>query len=283
MRLELPERNLAPFLACLGIGTLYAIRAGTISADVGIWSLAAPRVWTPLLNKDTVPKEIIDVLRTCDELSALQEALSDEPGKFDAEITSLIERLGSELRSVPDTAWSISWLPTSELSSWDIAELLNRPGPLWLMGANLSGANLSEANLQAANLSEANLTAAVLARADLSGANLIGADLTGADLCEANLTGARLLGSLRGANLRGANLRDANLRGANLEGAGLSEADLSYAYLKGATLRWADLSKANLDGTDLRDANLLEASTDGVDLEAADLRGAILPDGTKVE
>ena len=47
-----------------------------------------------------------------------------------------------------------------DLTLDQIYDLLNRPGPLWLVGVNLSGANLSAANLVGANLSESNLSGA---------------------------------------------------------------------------------------------------------------------------
>lgn len=40
----------------------------------------------------------------------------------------------------------------ADLSPDQIYDLLNRAGPLWLVGINLSGANLSAANLSNANL-----------------------------------------------------------------------------------------------------------------------------------
>ncbi len=57
----------------------------------------------------------------------------------------------------------------ADLTPDQIFDLLNRPGPLWLVGANLSGANLSAANLSGANLSEAQLS-----RARLTDATYIG-------------------------------------------------------------------------------------------------------------
>ena len=84
----------------------------------------------------------------------------------------------------------------SEFTKKELYDLLNRQGPLWLVGidlseANLVGANLYEANLTEANLSGANLTGADLSNASLSGANLTGANLEIASLARANLIGAK--------------------------------------------------------------------------------------------
>lgn len=96
----------------------------------------------------------------------------------------------------------------AELTTYQIYDLLNRPGPLWLAGVDLSGVNLWFVDLQGANLRGANLK-----RAALEGANLQGAALE-----YANLQGAELVGvHLQGANLDYANLSGAELAGAHLE------------------------------------------------------------------
>ena len=40
----------------------------------------------------------------------------------------------------------------AELTQYQIYELINRPGPLWLRNIDLSGVDLSKANLRGANL-----------------------------------------------------------------------------------------------------------------------------------
>ena len=39
-----------------------------------------------------------------------------------------------------------------DLSMYELYDLLNRPGPLWLVGIDLSEANLNKANLMGVNL-----------------------------------------------------------------------------------------------------------------------------------
>lgn len=84
-----------------------------------------------------------------------------------------------------------------ELTQYQLYDLMNRPGPLWLAKIDLSEANLEFANLKGANLYNANLR---------------NADLRGANLEEANLCCA----DLSGANLSGANLKNANMTNVNL-------------------------------------------------------------------
>lgn len=80
-------------------------------------------------------------------------------------------------------------------------------------------------------------------------------------------------GSLKGVYLWGANLQGADLRGANLERADL-RANLQRAHLAGADLQGAILYRANLQGAKrVTYSQLREADT---------LRGAWLPDGTRL-
>lgn len=104
---------------------------------------------------------------------------------------------------------------------------------------------------------------------DLSGVNLAGKSLAFANFQNANLQGANferavlMAAQLASADLTGANLQDALLINANLESANLTDANLSGAVLFGA-----NLYKANLNGAKLRNA---------------DMRGVIMPDGTRRE
>lgn len=120
----------------------------------------------------------------------------------------------------------------AELTTYQIYDLLNRPGPLWLAGVDLSGVNLWFADLRGANLREA----------DLKGVALEGANLQGAKLEYADLRGAELVG----ANLQGAELDYANLRGAELAGANLELARLAESTTLPDGARWrpgADLAR----------------------------------------
>jgi len=104
--LRIGENSLDAFLACLGIGTLFAIKEGALPAEAGIWSLAVPRVWKPLESNLMVSREMIEVFRTFDELSALQQL---SPNEFPDEVSKLIDTLLTELRKVQNPIWQIEW------------------------------------------------------------------------------------------------------------------------------------------------------------------------------
>lgn len=106
-KLEIHEEGFDSFLICLALGTLYAIRDGALSPDAGIWSLGMPRVWEPFENSSMISREVIDVLQTCDELSAIQELAPEE---FENAVTELIDRLLAELRESEANVWQVRWL-----------------------------------------------------------------------------------------------------------------------------------------------------------------------------
>lgn len=110
MHYQITEDDLPAFVAYLALGTLEAIRAGTVSPDIGIWTLGAPITWEPLEDAKLVPQEIIDVLRQGDELSALQNLA---PQTFDAVVTDLIEQLHIALREMPNPNWRVVWSQTA--------------------------------------------------------------------------------------------------------------------------------------------------------------------------
>ena len=277
MKLEISEEDLPAFLACLALGALHSLHAGVPDGGGSVNALSNPGFWRPLLAKPEVPEELTDILRATEGLAAMRE---HAPGaEYESIMADRILRLQSELgRGKTRRIWRLRWEPASEYSPWDLAQLLNRPGPLRLAGAELAGANLSGADLRLADLQRANLAAARLGGADLTRADLSGADLTGADLTGAQLTGALLPSArLREAKLRGADLTCANLKGAFLQGADLTSARLRGAYLKRAKMQDAVLYDAEMEGADIRDANLLGADVDGEQLRGADARGAVLP------
>jgi uncharacterized protein YjbI with pentapeptide repeats len=174
---------------------------------------------------------------------------------------ALITQMGSDVREVAvpavDDLRREGWLTNGALRGAD------------LVGARLKGANLELAHLQGADLGFARLQGVVLRLAHLEGANLEWANLEEAVLIEACLEGAVLVE----ANLLGAYLMDASLTGADLE----------HADLLGAALTGVNLTRANLKGTNLMNANLKGAFVSLEQLaEAVSLRGATLPDGTRL-
>jgi hypothetical protein len=113
--LYIRENDKAPFLACLGIGTLYAIREGVLPASAGIWTLGPPPLWKPLEGQPGAMADIVEVFSMADELSAIQKLL---PDKFEATVDELIDRLKAVLASTGQLYWLAGWsLPPDDESS----------------------------------------------------------------------------------------------------------------------------------------------------------------------
>lgn len=148
--------------------------------------------------------------------------------------------------------------------------------PLIGQAADFNHSDFSAANLAGARLTEANLSDANLSTADLGGAQLSRSLLTNANLQHSNLSYA----DLSAAELGRADLADADLSEANL-----SEGDFSGAKLTGARLAGADLAGSDFRGANLTGAMLLAAkNTDSALIDTAtDFRGAVCPDGAKVD
>jgi hypothetical protein len=106
MYCQVSEDHLSAFVAYIALGTLEAIRAGTVSPGVGIWTLGRPTTWEPLQKVKLAPQELIDVLQQGDELSALQKLA---PDTFTAVVSGLIEQLHTVLRTMPDPTWWLTW------------------------------------------------------------------------------------------------------------------------------------------------------------------------------
>jgi uncharacterized protein YjbI with pentapeptide repeats len=129
-------------------------------------------------------------------------------------------------------------------------------------GCNLSGINLENVNLEAVNLQGANLS-----NANLSNVNLKGAKLQNTNLSKANLEGA----SLQKTDFSDAILEEANLKNANLED----------SHLERANLNKANLTNANLNNAKLWNANLKDVQSKGIYTKDSNLKGAVMPDGSK--
>lgn len=102
LRMEIWERDLPAFFACLCLGMLHAIREGTIPAEVGIWALGPP--WADRL-KGRVPGGVRGVLYETDEIEVGDHRVGHED--VNARLDKMISRLNQELRRMPDTRWTM--------------------------------------------------------------------------------------------------------------------------------------------------------------------------------
>ncbi len=107
IRLDIPDEQLASFLASLGLGVLRAIADGRIPADTGVATLGRPRSWKPLVSRPALA-EIAAVFAECDELASLK-ALA--PADYDAALGALNARLEAVLSTGAPPSWTLDWEP----------------------------------------------------------------------------------------------------------------------------------------------------------------------------
>ena len=94
------------FLACLGLGTLYAIRQGVWPPQAGIWTLGRPNIWLRLKDDPEIADDLVEVFSAGDELSAIQKLI---PDKYDSILDDLISRLETVLASAGEQYWLATW------------------------------------------------------------------------------------------------------------------------------------------------------------------------------
>ena len=111
IQLNVATDTIESFVICLALGTLQAIRQGTFHPDVGIWTIGRPNFWSLLEEKKLVSPEVLTVLQTGDEISAI-EAL----GGSEEQMTAMIDRLITELETalnnlttVREQSWYAHW------------------------------------------------------------------------------------------------------------------------------------------------------------------------------
>jgi hypothetical protein len=103
---QVAEDGLDSFVICLALGTLVAIKERIIDSDAGIWTLARPIFWERFKDNHSLPPEVIDVLQSSDEISALLELNSVDGEKF---IDECIGKLKKCLSEVKEPSWYMSW------------------------------------------------------------------------------------------------------------------------------------------------------------------------------
>lgn len=57
------------------------MRDGITSTEAGIWTLAMPRFWKPLEDKNLLDKDVLKIIKHIDEIDALHELVGGEKWK----------------------------------------------------------------------------------------------------------------------------------------------------------------------------------------------------------
>jgi len=107
LTLKISREGFESFVICLTLGTLRAIREGTLKPEAGIWTIGRPVFWRRLEKEDLLSPRVLQVLQTADEIDALYELAGS--GKGIQMIDELIEILEDELKTQAQPLWRATW------------------------------------------------------------------------------------------------------------------------------------------------------------------------------
>lgn len=109
-KLLVGSESFEPFVLCLALGTLEAIKAGIWPSEAGVWTIGRPN-FLDELEKMRISDETIDLLVQFDELSALEDL---DEADFENELHKIEQKIKTRLKDFSGQFWNAKW--TDELS-----------------------------------------------------------------------------------------------------------------------------------------------------------------------
>ena len=95
-----------PFVLCLALGTLEAIKSGVWSSEAGIWTIGRPN-FLDKLEELKVSEETINILVEFDELNALENLVAKDD--FDRKLLKVEQNIKKRLEDFSGDFWSAKW------------------------------------------------------------------------------------------------------------------------------------------------------------------------------
>lgn len=95
-----------PFILCLALGTLEAMKSEVWSSEAGVWTIGRP-VFLEKLEEMKVSNETIDVLVQFDELNALEKLV--ERDAFNNELIKIEQTIKKRLEDFSKDFWYAKW------------------------------------------------------------------------------------------------------------------------------------------------------------------------------
>ena len=102
LKIDLTEIDV--LILCLALGTIEAMRSGSLPLESGIWTLGRPKFWKPL-KKLGWSSEVIKVFQTADELEAIGTFCGQ--GEIDQRLTEMADILRKHLHSTSNKFWDL--------------------------------------------------------------------------------------------------------------------------------------------------------------------------------
>jgi hypothetical protein len=105
-KLFVSSETFEPFVLCLALGTLEAMKSKVWSAEAGVWTIGRPN-FVDKLEELKVSEETINALVQFDELSALEKLV--ERDDFNKELMKIEHIIKKRLGDFSETFWNAKW------------------------------------------------------------------------------------------------------------------------------------------------------------------------------
>ncbi|MBM7844895.1 hypothetical protein [Herpetosiphon giganteus] len=103
MQLSIPESDAEAFWAYLGLGVLTAIQRQALDPELGIWTLALPKILERLPQQSELATIISEVFVQADELQLLSTL---NPTAYQSVLQQMINQLNHVLSTSKDASWT---------------------------------------------------------------------------------------------------------------------------------------------------------------------------------
>jgi hypothetical protein len=105
-QLLVSDASFEPFVLCLALGTLEAIKSGVWSSEAGIWTIGRPN-FLGKLEELKVSEETINILVEFDELNALEKFVNRDD--FDDKLVNIEQNIKKRLENFSKNFWNAKW------------------------------------------------------------------------------------------------------------------------------------------------------------------------------
>lgn len=105
-QLFVTDETFEPFVLCLALGTLEAMKEGVWSSEAGVWTIGRPD-FLQKLEEFKVSEETINLLVQFDELNALEKFGGRED--FDLELEKIERKIKERLADFSEGFWNARW------------------------------------------------------------------------------------------------------------------------------------------------------------------------------
>lgn len=105
-KLSVSSDTLEPFVLCLALGTLKAMKSNIWSSEAGIWTIGRP-IFLSKLEKLKISEDTLNILVEFDEFDALEKLVTKED--FYNKLLEVEENIKKRLKDFSENFWYAHW------------------------------------------------------------------------------------------------------------------------------------------------------------------------------